>query len=145
MASAFTENERMFLKGQMLARLATVTPKGRPHVVPVIFSLDTDSETINLGAHDLPDRGQNRFYLRNIEDNPRVALVVDDVISTDPWTPRGIELSGRARINTAGGEQLGPGFGPTWVRIVPTWITSWGIEAPPLERPYSRAVSVSHA
>lgn len=32
--------------GQNLARLATVTPKGRPHVVPVIVGFDADSDTL---------------------------------------------------------------------------------------------------
>ncbi|WP_101407965.1 hypothetical protein [Streptomyces mirabilis] len=105
---------------------------------------DADSGTISIGAHDLPDhRGQNRFYHRNIENNPWVALVVDDVVSMDPVTPRGIQLRGRAEVRLEGGERLGPGAGPIWVSIVPTWITSWGIEAPASEPPFSRAVSVS--
>lgn len=145
MGSMFTDAESIYLKGQMLARLATATPAGRPHVVPVSYSFDTDSDTIHIGAHELPDRGQNRLYHRYIEKNPFVALVVDDVTSTDPWTPRGIQIRGRAEIKTEGGERLAPGFGPIWVKVVPERITSWGIEAPPFEPPHSRAVGAGHS
>jgi pyridoxamine 5'-phosphate oxidase family protein len=139
-ASFLTEHENTYLHSQPIGRLATVTPKARAHVVPVRFHLDDGSGTIEIALRDLPERGQNRFYRRNIENNPWVAIVVDDQVSTDPWVPRGIELRGRAEILLEGGERFGPGAGPVWIRIVPTWVSSWGIEAGPHEPPFSRAV-----
>ena len=144
-ASFLTEQESAYLHSQALGRLATVTPKARPHVVPVRFHLDDSTATIEIGLADLPERGQNRFYRRCIESNAWVALVVDDVASTDPWTPRGVLLRGRAEVMREGGERFGPGAGPVWIRILPSWVSSWGIEAGPKEPPYSRAVHVDAA
>ena len=61
-----------------------------------------------------------------------VAIVIDDLASTNPWTPRGIEVRGRAEIHDSGGAaKFGRGWDETWVRIEPERINSWGIEAPP--------------
>lgn len=67
---------------------------------------------------------------RDLQANPRIALVVDDLQSVNPWTPRGIEVRGRAELHAEGGEKFGPGWDAAWIRIVPTRIVSWGIEAP---------------
>jgi pyridoxamine 5'-phosphate oxidase family protein len=51
----------------------------------------------------------------------RAAIVVDDLASTDPWRPRGIEVRGR-------GEAIAM---PTpLIRIHPERIVSWGLGAP---------------
>ena len=136
--STLTEKEWSYLGSQLLGRLATVTPKGRPHVIPVGITLNDVERTIELGMADLPERGQNRFWRRNVESNPWIALVVDDHTSMDPFTPRGIELRGRAEIFLEGGERLMPGSGPVWVRVVPSWATSWGIETHSMQPPLSR-------
>jgi pyridoxamine 5'-phosphate oxidase family protein len=139
-ASFLTEQEATYLQSQPIGRLATVTPKGRAHVVPVRFRLDEETSALEIALRDLPERGQNRFYRRNIESNPWVAIVIDDQVTTDPWVPRGVELRGRAEIVPEGGERFGPGAGPVWIRIVANWVSSWGIEAGPHDPPYSRAV-----
>ena len=144
-ASSLTEKETAYLHSQAIGRLATVTPKAHAHVVPVRFHLDDRSGTIEIGLGDLPERGQNRFWRRNIEGNASVAIVVDDQVTTDPWVPRGIELRGRAEVLLEGGERFGPGAGPVWVRIVPSWASSWGIEAGPKDPPLSRAVQADAA
>ena len=56
---------------------------------------------------------------RNIQTNPRVSVVVDDLGSTDPWSPRGIKVIGTAVIEDSGGS---PRF-----RITPEVIISWAI------------------
>jgi pyridoxamine 5'-phosphate oxidase family protein len=33
---------------------------------------------------------------RDVERTGRAAIVIDDLASTDPWRPRGIEIRGRA-------------------------------------------------
>jgi pyridoxamine 5'-phosphate oxidase family protein len=72
---------------------------------------------------------------RDARANPHVAFVVDDLASVDPWRPRAIEIRGLAEAFPAGGEDLGPGFGPAWLRITPTRIVAWGIDAEPPESP----------
>jgi pyridoxamine 5'-phosphate oxidase family protein len=66
---------------------------------------------------------------RDLRANPKVAIVIDDLASTDPWTPRGIEVRGTAELHDTGRtERFGRGWGQAWVRIVPERVTSWGIE-----------------
>jgi pyridoxamine 5'-phosphate oxidase family protein len=138
--SVFTANEVAYLRGHHLGRLATVGAQCRPQVVPTGYNFDAEGECIEIGAHNLPDRGQKRRYRSNIEGNPNVAFVVDDMASADSWAPRGLSIRGVAEIVMEGGERLAPGFGPIWVRIMPTWISSWGIDTSSFEPPNTRRV-----
>jgi len=124
--SHFSEKETEYLQGQRLGRLATIGSDGAPHVVPVGFRLGADGEAIEVGGHGM---GASKKW-RDLQTNPRIALVVDDLQSVNPWTPRGIEVRGRAELHSEGGEKLGPGWDAAWIRIVPTRIVSWGIEGP---------------
>jgi pyridoxamine 5'-phosphate oxidase family protein len=125
--STFTEKEIEYLRGQRLGRLATVGRDGSPHVVPVGFRLGPDDEVIEIGsAGDM--RGSKKW--RDLEANSRVAFVVDDLERVDPWTPRGLEVRGRAELHEEGGESFGEGWGAAWIRILPWRILAWGIEGP---------------
>ncbi len=134
----FTDGEIAYLRGQRLGRLATASSAGLPHVVPTSFNVDAAAGVIEIGGHD---RGGPRRYRANIEANPQAAFVVDDLASTDPWRPRGIEIMGRAEVKSSGGERLGPGFGAIWVKITPTRIRRWGIDSQPDDPASSRSVS----
>ena len=57
----------------------------------------------------------------------RLAFVVDDLESVNPWTPRGIEVRGLAELHDEGGESFGSGWDRAWIRILPQRIVSWGI------------------
>ncbi len=133
----FTDNEIEYLNSQRLGRLASVTADNHAHVVPTGFRVSDDGTAIEVGGHDLSAR--RPLYLRNIETNPWVAYVVDDLASTDPWTPRGVTVRGRAEIRSEGGERLGPGFDATLIVINPTHVTSWGVDGPSFGPPHSRA------
>ncbi len=54
--SVFTPEEIGYLQGQRLARIATVGPDGQPHVVPVGFRYNPDTDTIDIGGHDFAKR-----------------------------------------------------------------------------------------
>jgi len=124
----FSEKELEYLRGQRLARLATVNAKGTPHVVPVGFRVSGDGEAIDVGGHGFAGSKKHR----DIEANQKVAIVIDDLASTNPWTPRGIEVRGTAEIHESGGaDRFGQGWDETWVRILPERVNSWGVEAPP--------------
>ncbi len=123
--SAFTVAEITYLQSQRLGRLATVGPDGQPHVVPVGFRYNPDQDAIEIGGHG---GFTKRKKYRDVVRNPRVAFVVDDVTSVDPWTVRGIEIRGHAEILTTGGTALGPGFDPEIFRVRPKRIISWGID-----------------
>lgn len=64
-----------------VARLATVTPAGRPHLVPVTFAVDGD--TIYSAVDAKPKSGAPLRRLANITANPHVALLVDEY--DDDW------------------------------------------------------------
>jgi pyridoxamine 5'-phosphate oxidase family protein len=123
--SVFTEDEREYLlSGFRLGRLATVGLDGTPHVVPTGFRYNSDNDTIDIGGHNFAKRKKYRDVLRN----PKVAFVVDDLASVNPWRVRGIEIRGEAEVLDTGGTELGPGFDPEMFRITPKRIVSWGLE-----------------
>jgi len=82
--TTFSDKQLEYLKGQRLARLATADPTGAPHVVPVGFGLSEDGTAIEVGGHNF---AKSKKY-RDLKANPRVAIVIDDLASVDPWTPR---------------------------------------------------------
>ncbi|HEX6684504.1 MAG TPA: PPOX class F420-dependent oxidoreductase [Candidatus Limnocylindrales bacterium] len=135
----FTDKESEYLNGQRLGRLATVTAGGRAHVVPTGFRISDDGTAIEVSGHNLAQR--RPLYLRNIEANPSVAFVVDDLASVNPWSPRGVTVRGRAEIHTDGGTRLGRGFDSMLIRIMPERITSWGLESQAYGPPNSRKVN----
>jgi pyridoxamine 5'-phosphate oxidase family protein len=139
--NAFSEKEVEYLRGQRLGRIATVSPDGSPHVVPVGFRLASDAQTIEIGGHGL---SRSKKW-RDLKANPRIALVVDDLASINPWAPRGIEVRGRAELNEEGGsERFGGGWDNVWIRVVPERIVSWGIEGPPFSEAGRSARSVGN-
>jgi PPOX class probable F420-dependent enzyme len=77
MMSMLSEAERRLLLGQRVARLATADAAGRPHAVPVCFAVHGD--TLYVTIDEKPKRGAGRELkrLRNIRENPQVAVLVD--------------------------------------------------------------------
>ena len=98
----FTEPELEFLRSQRIGRLATVGPFGWPHVVPVMFAL-TDSGAFEFDADGVK--------LRNLQFEPRVAIVVDSL-----GPKRGVAVQGRAEV-----------IGPERARLTGVRKFSWGL------------------
>jgi pyridoxamine 5'-phosphate oxidase family protein len=122
--SPFTPAEIAYLQSQRLGRIATAGRANQPHVVPVGFRYNPELDTIDIGGHNF---AQRKKY-RDVQHNPRVAFVVDDLASVNPWRVRGIEIRGMAELLSTGGHEIGPGFDPEMLRIRPARIISWGIE-----------------
>ncbi|OON80717.1 PPOX class F420-dependent oxidoreductase [Streptomyces tsukubensis] len=118
----FSEAERAYLASQRLGRMATVDPKGRPQANPVGFFPQPDG-TILIGGYSL---GTTKKW-RNLQSNPAVALVVDDIASVTPWRVRGVDIRGEAELLT-GPHELGPRFSEELIRVHPRRIHSWGLE-----------------
>jgi len=114
--AAFTQREVDYLRSQPLMRFASASPTGRPDVAAVVFEVDGD-DIVTAGF----DIAKTVRY-RNVQANPRAAVVVDDLAAVEPWTPRGIKVRGRVRIE---GDDSGQRF-----RITPEVIWSWGINDP---------------
>ena len=121
--SAFSSTEIEYLQHQMLGRIATVGSNGQPHVVPVAFRYNPDLDTIDVGGHHF---AQRKKY-RDAQANPRVAFVVDDVASTNPWHARGIEIRGEVEVIESGGQTVRPDFDNEMFRIHPKRVVSWGL------------------
>ena len=114
--SVFTEAELRYLTGgRQLGRLATVGADGTPHVVPVGWIYNAASETIDISGYEL----ERTKKFRDVARGGRAAIVIDDLASTDPWRPRGVEVRGRAEAIAM----------PTpLIRLHPERIVSWGLE-----------------
>jgi pyridoxamine 5'-phosphate oxidase family protein len=123
--SAFNAVELAYLQSQKLGRLATAGADSQPHVVPVTFRYNPVEDSIDIGGHG---GFAKRKKYRDVTQNPRVAFVIDDLASVDPWAPRGLEIRGIAEVLSEGGKTLGPGFDQEMFRIRPKRIISWGLE-----------------
>ena len=115
--SVFTDAELRYLTGgRQLGRIATVGADGTPHVVPVGWIYNAARDAIEIGGIEL----ERSKKFRDIARTGRAAIVIDDLESTDPWRPRGVEVRGRAEAIAL----------PTpLIRIHPERIVSWGLGA----------------
>ena len=114
--SVFREDEiRYRAGGRQLGRIATVGADGTPHVVPVAWIYNAVRDTIDVGGHEL----ELSKKFRDVARTGRAAIVIDDLASTDPWRPRGIEVRGR-------GEAIP--LPTALIRIHPERIVSWVLE-----------------
>jgi PPOX class probable F420-dependent enzyme len=130
----FTDEQRAFLLyGTRTGKLATVHKDGRPHVVPIWFTLDGETLVFNTGEHSVKAANMSR--------DPRICLCVDDETapyaylmlegtatwSTDPdallyWSTRiGGRYMGEERAEEFGKRNGVPG--ELLVRVTPTRIT----------------------
>ncbi len=98
----FTDQEIEFLRSQRIGRLATVSPRGWPHVMPVMYSLLDD------GSLEFDADGAK---LRNLSTEPRAALVVD---ASGP--KRGVAIQGHTEV-----------VGPERIRLSPAGCFTWGL------------------
>jgi len=133
---AFTEDEVAYLRSQPLARLATVDADEQPDVSPVGF--EWDGTFFYVGGRD-PKR--TRKY-RNVQaGQTKVALVVDDLVATDPWSPRFLRVYGTAEPVERPG-QFGPG---AYLRITPEISWSWNLDGRPISEAQSGPRRTVHA
>ncbi len=84
-----------------VGRLATASSDGRPLVVPVCYAFD--GTRLYSAVDAKPKRTRDLRRLRNIAENPRVSLVVDEY--HEEWTRlRYVIVEGRAEILSEGDE-----------------------------------------
>jgi PPOX class probable F420-dependent enzyme len=82
--ASWTAEARRFLEAHRVGHLATAGADGSPHVVPVCYALDEGA--LYFVADEKPKRRPARelLRLRNVRENPRAAIVVDDW--DEDWT-----------------------------------------------------------
>jgi pyridoxamine 5'-phosphate oxidase family protein len=126
----FTPAELEYLASQPLGRLATVQPDGTLQVNPVGFAYNAEHGSIDIGGFVM---STSRKF-RNVADNGRVAFVVDDIPSTDPWRVRCLDIRGVAEaIAEPDGRTKTDTSDPAIIRVFPRRIIGLGIEDPDLE------------
>ena len=120
--AAFTDAELEYLASQRLGRLATAGPRGRLQNNPVGFRVNAEEGTIDIGGHNM---GATQKF-RNVRANGQVAFVVDDLVSVEPWTVRGLEIRGHgeALFDAAPPQQF---MSAEIIRVYPERIYGWGI------------------
>jgi pyridoxamine 5'-phosphate oxidase family protein len=130
----FSQKEMDYLNSQRLARIATAAAPTlseeagsvQPDVVPVGY--DFDGDCFYVGGMNL----LKSTKYKNVLHNNKVAIVIDDLKSVDPWDPRGMKIYGTADIVIRqGGYMDRTGHSnPRYIRISPKKKWSWGIDEP---------------
>lgn len=126
--SILSQKEIEYLKSQRLARIATAAAVStdeegsiQPDVVPVGF--DFDGKYFYVGGMNI----LKSTKYKNVMKNNKVALVIDDLRSVDPWDPRGMKIYGTADIVTRQGGYMESTDHPNtqYIRITPKKKWSW--------------------
>jgi PPOX class probable F420-dependent enzyme len=89
-----------------VARLATAGATGQPHLVPLVFALSGDSIFSAVDAK--PKRTRALRRLRNIAENPHVALLADHYDDADWDALWWVRAEGQARVLE--GDDAAPGL-----------------------------------
>jgi pyridoxamine 5'-phosphate oxidase family protein len=108
----FTDEEVVFVTQSRLARVATASRDGQPHVVPVVYEFD--GTAFYFTGWNL----EKSLKFQNLVHNKKVAIVVDDLVTVSPWRPRGVEVRGVAELGSEGGRP--------YVKVCPRVKRSWG-------------------
>jgi PPOX class probable F420-dependent enzyme len=84
-----------------VARLATIDPDGRPHVVPVVFVVE--GETLYSAVDAKPKHSRTLRRIENARTRPDVTVLVDHY--ENDWSRLWwVRLRGRARVLDEGDE-----------------------------------------
>ena len=88
-----------FIAGARLGRLATADGTGQPLVVPICYAWDGEALVSAIDAK--PKRAGDLKRVRNIRENPKVSVVIDQY--DEDWRRlRWVIIQGLAEIITAG-------------------------------------------
>jgi PPOX class F420-dependent enzyme/OxyR family protein len=126
----FSDKEIEYIKTQRLARISTTPREGASQldVVPVGFDFDSSKKYFYMRGLYL----SNTKKYSNVLKNEKVALLIDDLKSVNPWSPRGIRIHGTADIVARKGQRYlkdsDHSSSTEYIRIVPKEKWSWGID-----------------
>jgi PPOX class probable F420-dependent enzyme len=93
--------ERDFITNHRVAHLATVNPTGQPSIVPIVYAFDRDRLYTPLDAKPKRVEPRQLQRVRNIQANPRVAVIIDDY--SEDWQQLAwVQIRGLAQIVETG-------------------------------------------
>jgi PPOX class probable F420-dependent enzyme len=92
-----TRREKLFVQSARVARLATADDKGRPHVIPICFTLDGKRLYSPIDEKPKKSAPLRLKRIRNIRANPHVTVVIDRYV--EDWQRLAyVLITGRAKI-----------------------------------------------
>jgi pyridoxamine 5'-phosphate oxidase family protein len=119
----FTAAEIEFLGRLQRGHLATVGGQGSPQVKPVGFTYNRDLGTIDIAGFNM---GQSAKY-HNVQANPSVAFVVDEVTAPTMEGAHFLEIRGDAETAIGATDPTGH-LAPEIIRIHPRRIVSFNVD-----------------
>jgi pyridoxamine 5'-phosphate oxidase family protein len=122
-----TEAEQQFLARQPRGHLATIGSDGTPQVKPLGFTYNAALGTIDIAGFNM---GGSAKY-RNIQANPRVAFVVDEVTEASMEGAHFLEIRGVAEA-VIGRASADGHLAAEIIRIHPRRIIAYNVD---LEQP----------
>jgi len=123
---SFTDDEIAYMRSQPIARLATHSADGQPDVVPLAFEFDGTYFWVGGSGASVIDTRK----FRNVRaGNHKVALVIDDMVSFDPFIVRSIRVYGHAGEPVERVGMVGPGI---YMPITATISWSWNMAGDPV-------------
>lgn len=122
---SFTAEEIDYLRTQPVGRVGTAAADGQPDAVPI--GIEYDGVYFYVGGGHEPEK--TRKFLNVSAGNDKIVLLWDDLVTTDPWTPRFLRVYGTGELVEHTG-MFGPG---RYLRITPTVSWSWNLDALPFD------------
>jgi pyridoxamine 5'-phosphate oxidase family protein len=120
---ALTHAEKQFLTRQPRGHLSTIGLDGTPQVKPLGFSYNAVLGTIDIAGFNM---GRSAKF-RNVQANPRVAFVVDEV--TEPTMDGSHFLEIRGIAEAATGPVSADGLlAPEIIRIHPRRVIAYNVD-----------------
>lgn len=136
----FTRAIAEFVGMHRVARLATVDAGGAPYAVPICYAFDGERIYTAIDLKPKQVNGRKLKRIRNILENPKVAIVIDDY--SEDWSELAyVMIRGAAEIIEDGEERdwaeslLREKYeqyagllerGCAVIRIIPERVASWG-------------------
>jgi pyridoxamine 5'-phosphate oxidase family protein len=99
----FTSAELRFLTRVTRGHLSTIGPDGTPQVKPLSYTYNAALGTIDISGFNMP--GSAKY--RNVQANPRVAFVVDEMTGAGPEGAHFLEIRGVAEAASVPAQEDG--------------------------------------
>ena len=118
-----TEAEERFLARQPRGHLSTIGPDGTPQVKPLGFTYNAAQGTIDIAGFNMAASAK----YRNVQANPRVAFVVDEVTEASMEGAHFLEIRGIAEA-VAGRAAADGHLAPEIIRIHPRRVVAYNVD-----------------
>jgi pyridoxamine 5'-phosphate oxidase family protein len=119
----FSDAEVRFLDRQPRGHLATLGSNGTPQVKPLGFTYNPTLDTIDITGFNMGDSAK----YRNVQANPNVAFVVDEVTEESMEGAHFLEIRGVAETAVGTHDPQGH-LAPEVIRIHPRRIISFNVD-----------------